>query len=259
MNNSLSSSDVNSLATTHAFNRKHWLTQSLRLLKNELRRGELTIVFLAIVLAVATVFSLTGFSGQVQQAILANSTNTIAADRVLSGRTQASKEILAKSESLNLSLARKIYTETMVFAQDKMLLSQLYAVSQSYPLRGELTVKTRQDQNISTVVNAPAQGEVWVESSLLTRLNVNLGDDIDIGYGQFKIAGVLDNIPDRSYRIFVAGPSILINIKDMAKTQLIQPGSRVWYMYLFAGEAKQVDEFEPVSYTHLTLPTTPYV
>ena len=40
-----------------------WFSQSLRLLHHELRRGELTIIFLAIVLAVATVFSLTGFSG----------------------------------------------------------------------------------------------------------------------------------------------------------------------------------------------------
>ena len=45
-----------------------WLKQSLRLLHHELRRGELTIIFLAIVLAVATVFSLTGFSGQIKQA-----------------------------------------------------------------------------------------------------------------------------------------------------------------------------------------------
>ena len=53
-----------------------WLSQSLRLLHHELRRGELTIIFLAIVLAVATVFSLTGFSGQIKHAIVSNSTNT---------------------------------------------------------------------------------------------------------------------------------------------------------------------------------------
>jgi len=53
-----------------------WFKQSIRLLHHELRKGELTIVFLAIVLAVATVFSLTGFSDQVKQALTTNSVNT---------------------------------------------------------------------------------------------------------------------------------------------------------------------------------------
>lgn len=64
-----------------------WFNQSLRLLHHELRKGELTIVFLAIVLAVATVFSLTGFSEQVKKALTTNSVNTLAADRVLRTNT----------------------------------------------------------------------------------------------------------------------------------------------------------------------------
>jgi putative ABC transport system permease protein len=223
---------------------KTWLNQSLRLLHHELRRGELTIIFLAIVLAVATVFSLSGFSDQIKYVIAANSTNTIAADRVLSGNNEVDQSILDKSTELKLNIARKIETESMVFAGDNMLLSELSAISNSYPLRGELMIKTSLDQQDSVAANAPEIGTVWVERSLLSRLGVNIGDPIDIGIASFTIAGIATDIPDRSYRVLVTGPTIFINISDMPKTQLIKPGSRMRYMYLFAGEADNIDTFE---------------
>lgn len=221
-----------------------WFAQSLRLLHHELRRGELTIIFLAIVLAVATVFSLTGFSGQIKHAIVANSTNTIGADRVLRMSSEIDNLVIEKSKSLTLNSARKIETESMAFAGDNMLLSEIDAVSDNYPLRGELRVKTSLNQAESIVVNAPPLGSVWVEPSVLSRLDVNIGDMIEIGVAPLTIAGVVTDIPDRSYRAFIAGPTVILNISDMAKTELIQPGSRMTYKYLFAGETKAIETFE---------------
>ncbi|WP_241238900.1 FtsX-like permease family protein [Colwellia sp. Arc7-635] len=221
-----------------------WFTQSLRLLHHELRRGELTIIFLAIVLAVATVFSLTGFSGQIKHAIVANSTNTIGADRVLRMSSEADSSILEKSQSLALKSARKIETESMAFAGDNMLLSELDAVSDSYPLRGELRIKTSLTQTQSMIANAPDVGSVWVEPSVLSRLDVNIGDIIEIGVAPLTIAGIVTDIPDRSYRAFIAGPTVILNIADMPKTELIQPGSRITYKYLFAGDTDAIETFE---------------
>ncbi|AWB59477.1 ABC transporter permease [Colwellia sp. Arc7-D] len=221
-----------------------WLSQSLRLLHHELRRGELTIIFLAIVLAVATVFSLTGFSGQIKHAIVSNSTNTIGADRVLRMSSEVDLSIIEKSQSLALKSARKIETESMAFAGDNMLLSELDAVSDSYPLRGELRIKTSLTQVESKIVNAPEPGSVWVEPSVLSRLDVNIGDVIEIGVAPLIIAGIVTDIPDRSYRAFIAGPTVILNIADMPKTELIQPGSRITYKYLFAGETDAIETFE---------------
>ena len=209
-----------------------WFAQSLRLLHHELRRGELTIIFLAIVLAVATVFSLTGFSGQIKHAIVANSTNTIGADRVLRMSSEIDPSFIKKSQELSLKSARKIETESMAFAGDNMLLSELDAVSDTYPLRGELRIKTSLTQTESMVASAPKVGSVWVEPSVLSRLNVNIGDTIEIGLAPLKIAGIVTDIPDRSYRAFIAGPTVILNIADMPKTELIQPGSRITYKYL---------------------------
>lgn len=220
-----------------------WLKQSLRLLHHELKRGELTIIFLAIVLAVATVFSLTGFSEQIKQAIAASSTNTIAADRVLRSSREVPTEYISQSEDNQLRLARKIETESMAFAGDNMLLTEISAVSNTYPLRGDLLVKTSLDGQAS-IADAPEPGTVWVEQSILSRLDVKLGQQIEVGSAQLLIAGIVTEIPDRSYRAFIAGPTLMLNINDMAKTELIQPGSRITYKYLFAGEASDVETFE---------------
>ncbi|MDO6428240.1 ABC transporter permease [Thalassotalea sp. 1_MG-2023] len=220
-----------------------WIKQSLRLLDHELRRGELTIIFLAIVLAVATVFSLTGFSGQIKHAIVANSTNTIAADRVFSGNRPIDDKFIEKAKSLDLAVAQKVSTDSMVFHGDNMILSELDAVSENYPLRGELTIK-RSINGDEEVVGGPKRGELWVERSLLSRLGVEIGDIVEIGVAPFSIAGVLVNVPDRSYRFLVAGPSIIMHVDDLAKTELIQPGSRLSHGYLFAGEQDNVEEYE---------------
>ncbi|MBA6336079.1 FtsX-like permease family protein [Colwellia sp. BRX8-7] len=223
---------------------KTWVKQSLRLLHHEFRRGDLTIIFLAIVLAVGTVFSLTGFSEQIKQAIITNSANTIAADRVLGSNRVIPTEYLDKSDSLSLNVASKILLDSMVFSGDNMLLSELDVVSEKYPLRGELLVKTSLDQEIPSSVGAPKQGTAYVEESILSRLDVKIGGTIEVGVLPLTVAGVIVEIPDRSYRMFVAGPTIFLNIKDIEKTQLIKPGSRVYYQYMFAGERDDIETFE---------------
>ncbi|MBA6398173.1 FtsX-like permease family protein [Colwellia sp. BRX10-4] len=221
-----------------------WVKQSLRLLHHEFCRGDLTIIFLAIVLAVGTVFSLTGFSEQIKQAIITNSANTIAADRVLGSNRVIPTEYLDKSDSLSLNVASKILLDSMVFSGDNMLLSELDVVSEKYPLRGEFLVKTSLDQEIPSSVGAPKQGTAYVEESILSRLDVKIGGTIEVGVLPLTVAGVIVEIPDRSYRMFVAGPTIFFNIKDIEKTQLIKPGSRVYYQYMFAGERDDIEAFE---------------
>ncbi len=221
-----------------------WLQQSLRLLHHELRKGELTIVFLAIVLAVATVFSLTGFSEQVKQALTTNSVNTLAADRVLRTSSLMSPDIKAESERLGFGFAKKVLLNSMVFSGDKMLLSDVDAVTDDYPLRGELLVSTSKGSQDIKSVKSPKEGTVWVEQSLLGRMGIAVGDTVEIGVAPFVIAGVTSNIPDKAFGSVFSNPSIIMNINDLEKTELVQPGSRIFYKYLFSGENDDLKDFD---------------
>ncbi len=106
------------------FTMANWAKQSIRLLRHELKRGELTIIVLAIVLGVASVFSLTGFSGKIKQTLLNESTSFIAADRVLQTSRKVAlqestteltalswEEITQKSKQLAKKIAKRINQE----------------------------------------------------------------------------------------------------------------------------------------------------
>ena len=234
-----------------------WSKQSLRLLKHELKRGELTIVVLAIALGVASVFSLAGFSENIKQALINESTTFIAADRILQTSrslplTQRSNEtkqltriaIDNKSKQLAISQAQQVLMSSMVFAGDNMQLVEIQAVSSGYPLRGELLVSFDNDLSTTNKVNAPEQGSVFIEEKLRSLLEVKIGDTIDIGEANFVIKGITTQIPDASFSVFTSGVKILVNIDDMAATKLIQPGSRLTYKYLFSGEAEQINSLD---------------
>ncbi len=227
------------------FLRSSAVKQSLRLLHHELRRGELTIVFLAIVLAVATVFSLTGFSSQIKSALISQSSRFIAADRVLTSSSPIDGAIIARSKMLKLQFAQQIVMSSMVFFNQRMQLVSLTAVSQLYPLRGELLVKMSPNADDKSVtVHAPQRGEVWLEKKVLSTLKIQLGDQLEIGIRSFTIAGIIQQIPDASFSVFNFGPKVILNIDDLKSTELIQPASRVKYKYLFAGNINHIQQFE---------------
>lgn len=236
------------------FLKVNWVKQSIQLLKHELKRGELTIVVLAIVLGVASVFSLAGFSGKIKQALLHESTSFIAADRVLQSSRKlvlhpSSKQpdglsrvqIDNKSQQLNIKQAEKVLMSSMVFAGDVMALVEIQAVSSAYPLRGELLVSDSVDSTRVSAVNAPDLGSVYIEEKLLSVLGVTIGDVIDIGESRFTIKAIAKQIPDASFSVFTSGVKIIINVADLDKTQLVQPGSRLTYKYLFSGDTDDIE------------------
>ncbi|WP_017220799.1 ABC transporter permease [Moritella dasanensis] len=222
----------------------YWHKHSLRLLKHELKRGELTIILLAIVLAVSAVFALSGFSSRVKQALTAESSTFIAADRVLDTGSVIDPTVLAKATSLELIQAQQIQMSSMVFTDEKMALSALSAVSDTYPLRGELLVSPSLDASEAVASNSPKSGEAWLEAKGLRQLGIALGDSIEVGVMRFKVTGLITQIPDASFSVFSSGPVVFINNNDIQKTELIQPGSRLSYKYLFAGDADNITAFE---------------
>jgi len=231
----------------------NWAKQSLRLFMHELKRGELTIIALAIILGVASVFSLAGFSGQIKQALINESTSFIAADRILQSSRPLSESpessitvtnIAKQSERLNINQAQQVLMSSMAFAGDNMQLVELVAVSSAYPLRGELLISHEQQITTTHVANAPKAGTVYVEPKLLSLLDISIGDTIDIGNISLTISSIAAQVPDASFSVFTSGVKVILNLADLDKTGLIQPGSRVTYKYLFAGEANSIEALD---------------
>src|SRR5581483_11322127 len=90
----------------------------------------------------------------------------------------------------------------------------------------------------------PEPGSAWVEQRLLTALDVGVGDAIEIGAAQFTVTRVLTFDPGGSGSFIGLAPRVLIDQADVARTQVLQPGSRVTYRYLFAGSASAIARYQ---------------
>lgn len=99
------------------------------------------------------------------------------------------------------------------------LLVELKAVDSVYPHYGALTLRD------GGVVKAPAKSEVYIGPTLSERLNIDTGGTVRFGEEIFKVAGIIDEEPDRLGEGFTLGPVAIINMTSLPDTGLIQPGS----------------------------------
>lgn len=218
---------------------------SLRLLWRDWQGGELRLLFLALVMAVTSVTGIALFTDRLEQALLAESANMLAADRVLSGRDEAPAEWIEEARSRNLSTAETISFGSMVFSEAGNVLVSAKAVSDAYPLRGEMIVADRAFGQGAPIAGGPPAGEVWVESRVMPALNAEIGDTVYVGNAELRIGKVIITEPDRQQGGMMdnAGPRLMLNTADVPATEVIQVGSRVSYRYLFAGDADALEGY----------------
>jgi putative ABC transport system permease protein len=79
-------------------------------------------------------------------------------------------------------------------------------------------------------------GQVWLDERLLQTLGLKIGDTVHLGAREFSLERVLAYEPDRAGDLFSIAPRLLMNLADIPSTELVQPGSRVEYRLLLAGE-----------------------
>ncbi|ALO45219.1 ABC transporter permease [Pseudohongiella spirulinae] len=234
-----------SVSNTQTLQPDTLLRIALRLLWRDWRGGELKLLLLAMIMAVTSVTGIALFTDRLQGALLQESANMLAADRVLSSRTQPPREWLQQATERGLDTAEFVSFASMVFSDQSNLLVSVKAVNDSYPLRGDLQVAD-QPFGVPYVNNdGPARGEVWVESRVLPALGLQIGDVLYVGDGEFTVSQVLVQEPDRQQGGMMesAGPRLLMHLEDVAATNVIQPGSRITYRYLFAGAQVDLDNF----------------
>ncbi|MDF0605949.1 FtsX-like permease family protein [Neisseriaceae bacterium TC5R-5] len=213
-----------------------------RFIRRELLAGELTILALALLVAVTAMSSVAFFSDRVNQALTTQATQLLAADLVLNSNASAPAVIREEASRRGLQMADNISFPSMSFVAGQTTLTTYKAVSDAYPLRGEVTVKLVNGA-VQTGRLRPAAGEAWADSRLLTRLNLRLGDSLGVGKTQLRLSGEIIREPDGSMDLYNFIPRLMFNSADLAATGLIQEGSRARWRLLFAGEPAKVADF----------------
>jgi putative ABC transport system permease protein len=220
------------------------LRLALRMLAREWRSGELGVLLLALTVAVAALTGVGFLVSRIGAAVALQATAVLAADIRLSAPQPLGDEYFGEAARRGLRSAHSTRLLSVVFNGDASQLTNLVAVTSGYPLRGRVLVSAEPFTPGAAVSGIPAPGEVWPDSRLLAAIGGRVGSELSIGAANFRVTRVLISRPDQSGTFADLAPSAIMNAADLPVTRLIQPGSRVSYGGLFAGERARIDAFK---------------
>src|SRR5581483_6340163 len=219
------------------------LVLAARLLLRDWRAGELRVLAIALIVAVASLTSVAFFADRVRQALTTEANQLLGADLIVFSDRPIDSEVQQLAEQNGLAVARLVRFPSMASAGEHSVLTEVKAVGEGYPLKGRIEIRTRSGAQAQRPQAIPAPGTVWVDDRLLARLDVQIGDEIGLGNQRFRIAAELVEDPETSVGFLNLGPRLTFNLADLDSTGLITTGSRVSYRLAVAGPPGQVRQF----------------
>jgi putative ABC transport system permease protein len=219
------------------------LRHAARSLRREFLAGDLLTVFAALVLGVAAMTAVGTLVDRVTLALAASAAEVVGGDLGVRAREDLPAEFADEARRRGLRSARLVGFPTVLVHGEASQMATVKGVDEGYPLRGELRVARDAGGLHGEAAGAPAPGEAWADPRLLEALGVQVGDTIEFGSGQIRIAGVLLAEPDASGELLQMAPPLLVNRADVDGAGLLGPGSRASFRLMFAGEADAIDDF----------------
>jgi putative ABC transport system permease protein len=213
----------------------------------DFRAGELRLVLVAVMLAVAALSAVGFFADRLQSGLTRDAAQLLGGDTVISSDHAPPAVFEAQARQAGLATAWTASFPSMARAPDDKggasRLVAVKAVSSGYPLRGSLTVDAGAGE--AAVQAGPAPGEVWADAPVLDALGLKLGDALLLGDARLVLRKTILLEPDRGAGFLAFAPRVMLNEADLGATGLIQPASRVTYRLAVAsptGQAGLTDE-----------------
>jgi putative ABC transport system permease protein len=216
---------------------------ALTSLKRDWTSGELRLIGISIIIAVACLTSVNFFTDRVQRATEQQATELLAADLVLISSQKINPDVIKQATDAKLIFSLNESFRSVVLKDDKLELTEVKAVDSNYPIRGHLKISDSLFGKERIINSIPESGTVWVDSRLLQVLQIELGDFINLGASQLIVSKVLTYEPDRGGDLFNIAPRLLMNRNDLDATGLILPGSRIQYRLLLGGNAEAITQY----------------
>jgi len=224
------------------------LLQSLRMTLRDWRAGELRFLLVALIVAVAALSSVGFFVDRMRAGLERDAHQLLGADLVIHADQPVSTNWRTEALQRGLSVSETVTFTSMALvdrgAQSKSKLVSVKAVATGYPLRGNLRIASEPDNDGALTRDIPAAGTVWIDQNLLNGLSVKQGDKLRLGESTFTIAKIIVVEPDRGAAFMNFAPRVMLSMPDLAATGLVQPGSRMTYRLLVAGNPETTSAFE---------------
>ncbi|RTL47311.1 MAG: FtsX-like permease family protein [Rhodocyclaceae bacterium] len=214
-----------------------------RMLVRDVRAGELTVLGLALLIAVAALSSVSMLAERVELGLAQEAHQILGGDLLLKADHPWREEWWREADALGLRTTESILFPSMVLGGASAQLAEIKAVGEAYPLRGHLRIADGLNLPDHEAAGVPARGSVWLDERLSAALSLGPGGQIRLGDAVFTVSAVLTQEPDRGFNVFAIAPRLLMNAADLPATGLIGPGSRVTYRLHLAGGTKAVEVY----------------
>ena len=217
-----------------------------RNLWRDFRSGELNLLLVSVVLAVAALSAVGFFADRLQAGLWRDARQLLGGDAVVVSDKVTPDAFVTKAQALGLTIQTTVNFPSMARADDaqggETKLVAIKAVSEGYPLRGNMSLFKPEATNpkvasedVQTTREVPKPGSVWVDPALLESLNLQLGDRLWLGDKDLRITALIHREPDRGANFMNFAPRVMMHHDDVAATGLVQPASRISYRMAVAG------------------------
>jgi putative ABC transport system permease protein len=211
---------------------------SWRQMARDFRAGELRLLVVAVMLAVAALTAVAFFADRINSGLARDARQILGGDAIVASDKPPPEGFAEKAAALGLKHALSTTFPTMGRAPDDKggatRLITAKAVSEAYPLRGKLRLADAPGGEDREVAAAPEPGTVWVDAAILSSLGLQMGDPLLLGDASLRIARIIVIEPDRGAGFLGFAPRVMLNQADLPATGLIQPASRVTYRFAVA-------------------------
>lgn len=211
---------------------------ALWLLRRERASGEWRVLLLALVVGVGSVATVGFLGDRIARAMRDEGARFLGADLLVT-----SPRPVSAWPAHRLDSSAALEFASMIRRDDAFQLATVRAVDAAYPLRGSVRIAGRAFAPGTPQPALPPRGALYADPSLLPLLNATVGDTVQIGEARFRIAGVVAEEPGQLGGVFGFAPRVFLRADEVTATRILQPGSRLTYLYQFAGDAQAIAAF----------------
>ncbi len=211
---------------------------SKKQIRSQWRKANWLTLMLSLFMMTTLVTLLTTTSDRLFKSLTTQSADILGADLILRSQQPIAQQKLDQLKALNLQSSSVTQFVSMAEAGDNNVVSTIRAVSSPYPVRGAVITEPKEHPAV------PAKNTIWVDKSLLSRLDIELNDKLFLGYSEFTVSHILVESPDRGRGFANFNPQVIMRADELAATGILAPGSRANYRLLVKGDPQAISDLQ---------------
>lgn len=210
----------------------------------DLRAGELHLLGIAIVIAVASLTSVGFLADRVGRGLDREANQLLGGDLLLRADAPWPDAFADEARARGLQVVTTVLFTSMASTAEAAVLTGVKVVEDGYPLRGAVRIAPGPNQPDAVAGRAPLPGEVWLDERLFAELGARVGDSVGLGEIEFRVGAMVSFESDRGANFFSLLPRAIFNAADLPATGLLIEGSRATWRLHLAGTQEVVAGYD---------------